>query len=177
MNQIDLANRVAIITGGARGIGLAAAQRFAASGAKLALWDLSKSDKPSDIKPGLATSWEVDPNNHKRWIYHLREGVKWHDGCPFTADDVLWNFARITDPKAPQYYTQQMALSRAYTTNFDSVEKIDDHTVAINTKVVESLFPYQTSYILMISRCRAENADRRASRQDKDNGTYRHVYQ
>jgi peptide/nickel transport system substrate-binding protein len=32
----------------------------------LALWDLSKSDKPSDIKPGLATSWEVDPNNHKR---------------------------------------------------------------------------------------------------------------
>ena len=50
------------------------------------------SDKPSDIKPGLATSWEVDPNNHKRWIYHLRQGVKWHDGCPFTADDVLWNF-------------------------------------------------------------------------------------
>ena len=122
----------------------------------LALWDLSKSDKPSDIKPGLATSWEVDPNNHKRWIYHLREGVKWHDGCPFTADDVLWNFGRITDAKAPQYYTQQMAFSRAYTTNFDSVEKIDDHTIAINTKVVESLFPYQTSYILMVSRCRAE---------------------
>ena len=31
----------------------------------LALWDLSRSDKPSDIKPGLATSWEVDPNNHR----------------------------------------------------------------------------------------------------------------
>src|SRR5215469_1629246 len=44
----------------------------------LALWDLSQRDKPSDIKPGLATSWEVDPNNHKRWIYHLRQGVKWH---------------------------------------------------------------------------------------------------
>ena len=49
-----------------------------------------------------------------------------------------------------------MALTRAYTTNFASVEKIDDHTIAITTKVVESLFPYQTSYILMVSRCRAE---------------------
>ncbi len=39
MNQIDLANRVAVVTGGARGIGMAAAERFARSGAKLALWD------------------------------------------------------------------------------------------------------------------------------------------
>ena len=116
----------------------------------------SRSDKASDIKPGLATSWEVDPNNHKRWIYHLRQGVKWHDGCPFTADDVIWNFARITDEKAPQYYTLQMALTRSYTTNFASIEKIDDNTVAINTKVVELLFPYQMSYLLMVSRCRAE---------------------
>ncbi|HVH79940.1 MAG TPA: hypothetical protein VM782_11150, partial [Stellaceae bacterium] len=36
----------------------------------LLLWDLSKSDKPSDIKPGLATSYEIDPANHKRWIVH-----------------------------------------------------------------------------------------------------------
>ncbi len=122
----------------------------------LALWDLSSADKASDIKPGLATRWEIDPANKKRWIFHLRQGVKWHDGCPFTADDVLWNFARVTDSKAPQYLTQQMALSRTYVTNFESVEKIDDFTIAINTKVVESLFPYSMSYLLMVSRCRAE---------------------
>jgi ABC-type transport system substrate-binding protein len=122
----------------------------------LLLWDLSRSDKPSDIKPGLAASWEVDPNNHRRWIFHLRQGVKWHDGCPFTADDVLWNFARVTDQKAPQFFTQQFALSRTYVTNFESAEKIDDNTVAVTTKVVESLFPYSMSYLLMISRCRAE---------------------
>jgi NAD(P)-dependent dehydrogenase (short-subunit alcohol dehydrogenase family) len=40
LNRIDLAGRVAIITGGARGIGLAVAERFAASGAKVALWDV-----------------------------------------------------------------------------------------------------------------------------------------
>mgnify|MGYP005810310633 CR=1 FL=1 len=122
----------------------------------MVLWDLSQRDKPSDIKPGLATSWEVDPGNHKRWIFHLREGVKWHDGCPFTADDVVWNFGRVADPKSPQFYTVQMALSRTYVTNFDSIEKIDDHTVAINTKFVESLFPYSMSYLLMVSPCRAQ---------------------
>src|SRR6266481_4353390 len=42
----------------------------------------------SDIKPGLATEWHVDEANDKRWIFTLRQGVKWHDGCPFTADDV-----------------------------------------------------------------------------------------
>src|SRR3984957_3418394 len=122
----------------------------------LANWDLSRSDAPSDIKPGLATGWEFDPNNHRRWIFKLREGVKWHDGCPFTAADVLWNFARVTNKDAPQYFTQQMALSRTYVANFESAEKIDDHTVAITTKVVESLFPYSMSYLLMVSPCRAE---------------------
>src|ERR1700732_3873284 len=58
----------------------------------LSNWDLSRRDAPSDIKPGLATEWHVDPANPKRWIYTLRQGVKWHDGCDFTADDVVWNF-------------------------------------------------------------------------------------
>jgi ABC-type transport system substrate-binding protein len=108
----------------------------------LALWDLSSSDKPSDIRPGLATEWQVDPNDHRRWIYKLREGVKWHDGCPFTADDVVWNFGRITDDKAPQFYTQQMALSRAYTTNFASVEKLDDHQGGgITVSLSDQLYP------------------------------------
>jgi 3-oxoacyl-[acyl-carrier protein] reductase len=40
MNQIDLSNRVAVITGGARGIGYAVAQRFLQSGADVALWDV-----------------------------------------------------------------------------------------------------------------------------------------
>ena len=122
----------------------------------LVAWDLSSADKPSDIKPGLATEWHIDPANQKRWIFTLRQGVKFHDGCVFDADTAVWNFNRVTDQKAPQFFTQQFALTRAYTTNYDSVEKIDDHTIAINTKFVESLFPYDMSYIPMISKCRAE---------------------
>eukprot|EP01037_Dinobryon_pediforme_P012541 gene12541-12630_t len=119
-------------------------------------WDLSKSDGPSDIKPGLATSWKIDPNNPKRWIFTLREGVKFHDGCSFGADDVVWNLDRLNDRTKPQYFTQQFALSRTYMSLYEGVEKIDDRTVAINTKVVASMFPYDMAYVVMISRCRAE---------------------
>jgi len=69
----------------------------------LALWDLSSGDKPSDIKPGLATEWHVDEANDKRWIFTLRQGVKWHDGCAFTADDVVWNMSHTTNDKAPEF--------------------------------------------------------------------------
>ena len=119
-------------------------------------WDLSRSDKASDIKPGLATAWHVDPANNKRWLFDLREGVKWHDGCDFVAADVLWNFARLMDNKAPQFDTFQFALSRGYLTSIDSVKAIDDHHIAIETKSPDSLVPYEISYIPLISHCRAE---------------------
>jgi len=83
----------------------------------LLLWDLSKADKPSEIKPGLATSYEIDPNDHKRWIVHLRQGVTWHDGSKFTADDVVWNYRYRTDQKAPYFLAQQFAYSRGWLTS------------------------------------------------------------
>ena len=123
----------------------------------LVLWDLSGAgDKASDIKPGLATEWHVDEGDNKRWIFTLRQGVKWHDGCPFTADDVVWNFGYSGDDKAPQFNPAQFAQARAYLGTYAGVEKIDDHTVAFNTKVPDSLFPYEMSYVLMISPCRAK---------------------
>ena len=122
----------------------------------LVLWDLSKSDKATDIKPGLATEWQVDEANPKRWIFKLRQGVKWHDGCDFTADDVVWNLGYSADQKSPQFNPAQFAQSRSYLGNFAGVTKIDDHTVAFDTKVPDSLFPYEISYVLMISPCRAK---------------------
>jgi peptide/nickel transport system substrate-binding protein len=119
-------------------------------------WDLSKFDKAAEVKLGLATSWEIDPANHRRWIFKLRESVAFHDGCPFTADDVVWNLTRYTDNKAPQFDTYQFALTRGYITNFESIEKVDSHTVAITTKTVDSQFFYPLSLVVMISKCRAE---------------------
>ena len=122
----------------------------------LVLWDLSKADKASDIKPGLATEWHVDEANDKRWIFTLRQGVKWHDGCDFTADDVVWNMGYTINDKAPQFNPAQFAQARPYLGTYAGIEKIDDHTVAFDTKVPDSLFPYEISYVLMISPCRAK---------------------
>src|SRR6266436_1784040 len=110
----------------------------------LVLWDLSGAgDKAADIKPGLATEWHVDEGDGKRWIFTLRKGVKWHDGCPFTADDVVWNFGYSGNDKAPQFNPAQFAQARAYFGTYAGIEKIDDHTVAFTTKVPDALFPYK----------------------------------
>src|ERR1700745_2519134 len=42
-------------------------------------WDMSKAGVEVRLKPGLATTWAVDPNDHKRWVLQLRPNVKFHD--------------------------------------------------------------------------------------------------
>ncbi|WFS03097.1 ABC transporter substrate-binding protein [Rhizobium tumorigenes] len=125
----------------------------------LALWDLSSSDKAADIKPGLATSWTIDPANSKRWIYKLRQGVQYHDGCDWNADSAIWNFDRVRDPKSPQFNPRHVGQMGTYVANIASVDKIDDYTIAINTKVANSLFPYEMAMYYMISNC-AVTADK-----------------
>jgi peptide/nickel transport system substrate-binding protein len=117
----------------------------------LVLFDLSSADRPANIGPGLARSWKIDPQDPKRWLFTLREGVKWHDGRPFTPEDVVWNFKRILDKTAPQFDPLQFALGRTYAGNVVSVERVDDHTVAINMDRVHSLFPYLLPQIMLIS--------------------------
>jgi len=52
-------------------------------------WDLSSADQPARLVPGLATSWKQDPQDPSRWIFELRQGVKFHDGSAFNADAVI----------------------------------------------------------------------------------------
>jgi len=115
----------------------------------LVLWDLSKADAPAKLMPGLATKWEIDPDNYSRWIFHLRQGVKFHDGSDFTADDVVWNFHKVADPDAPQYDSKQAALAAVRIPALAEVNKIDDHTVEILTKEPSAYVPYQVSFWFM----------------------------
>ncbi len=124
----------------------------------LILWDLSKSDAEASLKPGLATKWYVDPTDKKKWVFELRDGVKFHDGCPFNAETVVWNVERLTMDKAPHFNPKQYAAMRTRTVNIAKAEKIDDMKVAITTKDVDSLFYYQMSFWMMISKCQFEKA-------------------
>ncbi len=142
----------------------------------LILWDLSRGDRIADIKPGLATSWAIDPANNRRWIVQLRQGVVFHDGSPFTAQDVVWNFERMTKEGAPQFNARQFAFARGYLTNFESVEAVDDHTVAFTTKQPDSLFPYNLSFLMMVSSRRSQEVGNDAdafARNPSGTGPYR----
>src|SRR3984893_15949184 len=53
-------------------------------------------DRQMKLEPGLATEWkQTDPTS---WRFKLRQGVKFHDGSPFTADDVVFSYDRATHP-------------------------------------------------------------------------------
>ncbi|MDX7987434.1 oligopeptide ABC transporter substrate-binding protein OppA [Xenorhabdus sp. 12] len=59
-------------------------------------------DHKGNIIPRLAQSWETKDN--KTWIFHLRKGIKWSDGTPITAHDVVFSWRRLTDPKTLSPY-------------------------------------------------------------------------
>jgi peptide/nickel transport system substrate-binding protein len=117
----------------------------------LVLWDLSRADQPSGLAPGLATSWRADPADRRRWIFTLRQGVRFHDGSPFNADSVIWNLDSILTSSAPQFNAGRALLVRTRLSSAASWEKLDDFTVAIRTHDVDGMFPYQMSFMWLVS--------------------------
>ncbi|MDT5019082.1 MAG: peptide/nickel transport system substrate-binding protein, partial [Mycobacterium sp.] len=59
---------------------------------------LVEPDTDLEMRPALAQSWTVSPDQLS-WNFHLRRGVTFHDGSPFTADDVVYSYRRIIDEK------------------------------------------------------------------------------
>ncbi|MGD8805335.1 MAG: ABC transporter substrate-binding protein [Chloroflexota bacterium] len=55
-------------------------------------------DPQSNITPRLATEWQVSDDGLS-YTFSLAEGASWHDGDPFTAEDVIWTFNRLRDPE------------------------------------------------------------------------------
>jgi ABC-type transport system substrate-binding protein len=114
-------------------------------------WDLSKSDKPSVLVPGLATSWTVDATDKTKWIFKLREGVKFHDGSTFDANAVVWNFDKLLKNDAPQFDPRQAAQGRSRIPAVASYRVVDPLTVEITTKTPDATLPYQVAWILLSS--------------------------
>jgi len=66
---------------------------------------LVKYDKNLNLTGDLAERWDISPDG-LTITFHLRKGVKWHDGSEFTAHDVLYTYRTIIDPKTPTAYAE-----------------------------------------------------------------------
>ena len=79
----------------------------------LILFDLTKTDQLATLRPGLAEKWEQAPDDKKTWIFHLRKGVKFHDGTDFNADAVIWNLERIFNKDSAQFEPGAVGIMRS----------------------------------------------------------------
>lgn len=93
--------------------------------------------KTGNFVPMLAERWEV--KNPTTWVFHLRRDVKWHNGDPVTAQDVVHSHERrMNDPLSRQ---------KSNGKDIDKIEALDNHTVQITTKT-----PTATLLFLLYSR-------------------------
>jgi peptide/nickel transport system substrate-binding protein len=80
----------------------------------------------SNIVGDLAERWDISPDGTK-YTFYLVKNAKWHDGKPFTADDVIYSLDKIMDTKAGSRMAGTLEAMKDYT-------KVDDYTVVMNTK-------------------------------------------
>ena len=99
------------------------------------------------VVPGLATSWDVTPDG-MTYTFHLRRGVKFHDGRPFMAKQVLASFQRVLDPATkggrgwplyPIKGAEDYAAGKGRT--ITGITSPDDSTVVITLKEPLAIFP------------------------------------
>ena len=75
---------------------------------------LVRYDKDLTIEGDLAESWEISPDGLEI-TFHIRRGVTWHDGSPFTAEDVRFTYELLVDPSTPTAYAEDFRQVRELT--------------------------------------------------------------
>lgn len=111
---------------------------------------LIEQNETQQLQPGLALSWK--PINDTTWEFKLRQGVKFHDGSPFTAEDVAFTMSRAGNvPDSPSSFG-------IYTKPIKEVKVVDPHTVHFITEKPYPLMPNDVSTVRIISKKHGEGA-------------------
>jgi peptide/nickel transport system substrate-binding protein len=112
----------------------------------------------------LAESWEF---KGKQWQFNLKKGVRFHDGSPFTAKDVVYSINRIMkDPKS---------LQKSGLKDITEVQAQDDLTVVITTKVPNAVMLDRLTNRFMISKATADKYGAEADQHPIGTGPYKYV--
>jgi peptide/nickel transport system substrate-binding protein len=94
------------------------------------------------IEPSLATAWEPLSDGHG-WRFHLRQGVRFHGGEAFTADDVMFSYQRASSEQSDV---------RSWFAGVSEVRVLDDHTVEFVTNAPNPLFPDSIANFMILDR-------------------------
>ncbi|MBL8512860.1 MAG: ABC transporter substrate-binding protein [Betaproteobacteria bacterium] len=108
-------------------------------------------DSNGKLTPALATSWKAV--NDTTWEFKLRKNVKFHDGSPFTAEDVLFTFKRIPNvPNSPSSFA-------TFTKPIVDAKATDPHTLVLKTASPHVLLPSDLSSVRIVSKLTGEKAN------------------
>ncbi len=131
---------------------------------------LVQPDENQKFVPSLATSWKA--LDDLTWEFKLRKNVRWHDGSPFTAEDVAFTIKRAPNvPNSPSSFG-------TFTRSIVDVKIADPHTIIFKTATPNVLLPSDLSAVLIVSKKVGEKAtteDYNAGRAAIGTGAYKFV--
>jgi peptide/nickel transport system substrate-binding protein len=99
-----------------------------------------------ELEPALATSWtQIDPTT---WEFKLREGVRFHDGAEFNAEDVVFSLQRVTSSETSNYKSLLSSITGS--------KAVDDYTVHVTTQAPNPILPNLLIAVFMMDKGWAE---------------------
>ncbi|MFN8591645.1 MAG: ABC transporter substrate-binding protein [Thermomicrobiales bacterium] len=124
-----------------------ALDQFQNYGRLLIFSSLTTYDAETALVGDLATKWELDGTS---WVFTLRDGVTWHDGSPFTADDVKYTFERALDPETGSFTVPSIGEEA-------TVEVVDPLTVKVNLPAVNASYPDLMTAVSIVKKDSGES--------------------